>query len=67
MTLKKCSVFYRLQDLLLRNMLKFIIKDSIRINIDVNGAYQIMKKVFPKVTAEGIEDVALHPVRVSVV
>ena len=40
---------------------------SIRINADVNGAYQIMRKVFPKVTAEGIEDVALHPVRVSIV
>ena len=48
-------------------MLKFVIKDSIRINTDVNGAYQIMRKVFPKVTAEGIEDVALHPVRVSIV
>ena len=60
-------MFYRLQGLFLRNMLKFVIKDSIRINTDVNGAYQIMRKVFSKVTAEGIEDVALHPVRVSVV
>ena len=31
----------------------------------INGAYQIMKKVFPKVFADGIEGVALHPVRVS--
>jgi len=33
---------------------------------DVNGAYQIMKKVFPNAYADGIEGVALHPVRVSV-
>ena len=31
-----------------------------------NGAYQIMKKVFPKVNADGIQGVALHPIRVSV-
>ena len=33
---------------------------------DVNGAYQIMKKIFPNAYADGIEGVALHPVRVSV-
>jgi putative transposase len=32
------------------------------INSDVNGAYQIMKKVFPKVFANGIEGVHLHPI-----
>ena len=60
-------MFYRLQGLFLRNILKFVIKDSIRINTDVNGDYQIMRKVFPKVMAKGIEGVALHPVRVSLV
>ena len=45
----------------------FISNQGIKINADVNGAYQIMRKVFPKVTAEGIEGVALHPVRVSLV
>ena len=45
----------------------FVSNNAIRINADVNGAYQIMRKVFPKVTAEGIEGVALHPVRVSLV
>ena len=60
-------MFYRLQGLFLRNILKFVIKDSIRINTDVNGDYQIMKKVFPKVMAKGIEGVAFHPVRVSLV
>ena len=33
----------------------------------MNDAYQIMKKVFPKAFADGVEGVALHPVRVSIV
>ena len=45
----------------------FISNKGIRINADVNGAYQIMKKVFPKAFADGIEGVVLHPVRVSIV
>jgi putative transposase len=36
------------------------------INADLNGAYQIMKKVFPNVFSEGIEGVGLHPIRVNV-
>lgn len=43
----------------------FVSNEGIRINADVNGAYQIMKKVFPKVKADGIEGVALHPVVVN--
>ena len=39
---------------------------GILINADLNGAYQIMKKVFPKVFAEGIEGVGLHPIRVNI-
>ncbi len=35
------------------------------INADVNAAYNIIKKAFPKVFAEGIEDVSLHPVRMA--
>ena len=31
------------------------------INADVNGAYQIMTKVFPNVFSDGIEGVGLHP------
>ena len=38
---------------------------GILINADVNGAYQIMKKVFPKAFADGIEGVGLHPVIVN--
>lgn len=44
----------------------FISNQGIKINADVNGAYQIMKKVFPKVSADGIEGVVLHPIRVNV-
>lgn len=44
----------------------FVSNRGIKINADVNGAYQIMKKVFPKETSDGIKGVALHPVRVSV-
>ncbi|SET18999.1 zinc ribbon domain-containing protein, partial [Anaerobranca gottschalkii] len=36
------------------------------INADLNGAYQIMKKVFPNVFSEGIEGVGLHPIRVNI-
>lgn len=35
------------------------------INADVNGAYQIIKKVFPNVFANGIEGVGLHPIIVN--
>lgn len=35
------------------------------INADVNGSLQIMKKVFPKAYANGIEGAALHPVVVN--
>ena len=45
----------------------FISNHGTKINADVNGAYQIMKKVFPKAFADGVEGVALHPVRVSIV
>lgn len=39
---------------------------NILINTDINGSYQIMKKVFPEAFVEGIEDVGLHPVRVNI-
>lgn len=38
--------------------------DGKLINADVNGAFQIMRKVFPNVSADGIEGVALRPVTV---
>lgn len=38
---------------------------GILINSDVNGSYQIIKKVFPKGFTNGIEGVGLHPIRVN--
>ena len=35
------------------------------INSDLNGAYQIIKKVVPNAFADGIDGVVLHPVRVG--
>ena len=39
--------------------------NGILINSDLNGACQIIKKVFPKAFVDGIEGVALHPVRLK--
>ena len=39
----------------------FQANDGRKINADINGAYQIMRKVFPNVNADGIEGVALRP------
>jgi len=36
------------------------------INADVNGAYNIIRKVFPNAFADGIEGVGLHPVKVNI-
>lgn len=45
----------------------FVSNRGVQINADVNAACQIMKKVFPNVFADGIEDVVLHPVRVDII
>ena len=39
----------------------FIADCGKKINADVNGAYQIMKKVFPKIFINGIKGAGLHP------
>lgn len=39
--------------------------NGVIINADLNGAYQIIKKVFPNAFADGIEGAGLHPVRVN--
>jgi len=36
------------------------------INSDVNGSYQIMKKVFPNAFANGIEGVGCHPTAIKI-
>ena len=38
---------------------------GVLINADVNGAYQILKKVFPNAYSYGIEDLGLNPIRVG--
>lgn len=45
----------------------FVSQSGKTINADVNGAYQIMKKVVPDVFCEGIEGVGLHPLRFNIV
>lgn len=40
----------------------FIGDNGIQVNADVNGAYQIMKKVIPNAFANGIEGVGLQPI-----
>ena len=40
----------------------FKANDGRLINADVNGAFQILRKVFPNVSADGIEGVVLRPV-----
>lgn len=43
----------------------FISNNGIKINADVNGAYQIMRKVFPNAFANGIEGVDFHPLVIN--
>ena len=38
---------------------------NVRINADVNGSYNIMRKVFPKAFAQGIEGCVVSPFRVT--
>lgn len=45
----------------------FIGNNGIRINADVNGAYQIMKKVIPDAFSKGIEGAGLHPTIIKMV
>lgn len=45
----------------------FISNEGTKINADVNGSFQIMRKVFPNAFANGIEDEVLHPIRVNII
>lgn len=45
----------------------FVGNNGIQINADVNGAYQIMKKVIPNAFANGIEGAGLHPLTIKFV
>jgi putative transposase len=52
---------------MLTNHLLYIslLHKGILINADVNGAFQILKKVFPNAYANGIEAVVFQPVKVN--
>lgn len=44
----------------------FVSNSGTKINADVNGSYQIMKKAFPNAYRNGIEGVGLHPTVVAI-
>jgi len=44
----------------------FVSNKGIKINSDVNGSLQIMRKVFPNAFADGIEGIDFCPVRVNI-
>ena len=44
----------------------FVSNNGTKINADVNGAYQIMKKVIPNAFTKGIEGVGLHPTVIQI-
>lgn len=44
----------------------FIANNGKTINADVNGAYQIMKKVIPEAFSKGIEGAGSHPIRLEI-
>ena len=43
----------------------FIGNNGVKINADVNGAYQILKKVIPDAFSKGIEGAYLHPLTIK--
>ena len=44
----------------------FVSRNGIKINADVNGAYNIMLKAIPNAFADGIEGVGVHPMVVTI-
>ena len=60
---KPCKEKYNKDRRVFRGL--FISNNGIKINADVNGAYQIMRKAIPNAFAEGIEGVYLHPLVVQ--
>ena len=44
----------------------FVSNNGTKINADVNGSYQIIKKVFPNAYSNGIVGVGLHPTVVTI-
>ena len=44
----------------------FVSNDGKKINADVNGSLQIIKKVFPNAFSNGIKGIGLYPIRVTI-
>ena len=42
-------------------------KNGTLINADVNGSYNIVRKVAPNLFKDGVESVVLHPYKISIV
>lgn len=59
-----CKDFYNKSRRVVRGLFKS--NKGTLINSDLNGAYQIMKKVFPNAFANGILGVDLHPVVINI-
>lgn len=58
-----CKETYNKSRRIYRGLFK---SNNITINADVNGGYNIIRKVFPNAFNNGIEGVHLHPIRVSI-
>jgi len=43
----------------------FVASDGRQINADINGAANILRKVFPNAFADGIQGVVVRPVRLT--
>jgi putative transposase len=43
----------------------FVASDGRQINADINGAANILRKVFPNAFADGIQGVVVRPVRIT--
>lgn len=44
----------------------FVSRNGTKINADVNGSYNIMKKAIPNAFANGIEGVGVHPLVLTI-
>ena len=66
--MKKYKTSMVTYDMLERRIKRGLFKsnDGRLINADLNGAYQIMRKVFPEVNSDGILGVDLHPVMINI-
>ena len=60
-----CKKNYNKQRRIYRGI--FVSNNGVKINADVNAAYQILKKAIPEAFVDGIEGVYLHPTIIKLV